>query len=505
MLAQALGLLGVGLFGVALPRLAHAQSDADPLRSSGYAVDMFQGPVVTSTRVTGLGGAYVAIAEGVDGSTQNPAAPAVRTPWSRDHFDYDLGFGFTYPSLLPSTDFWNRGSERDTPRSATQRFYAINLAANLQFGVWGIGISADGQYFGLEEGSDPDGWEPEDDDVLTAEFAQGHAPQVARTFADGQLAIGLGLRTTGLTMSRGRALFGTTGTGWEAGLLWRPNDEPFRFGAAFRSEIRTRSSISDSRTVQSNGQDHWLNYEEQGPDGQVRIERLYLPHEVVVPWDLNVGVAIQIGPRPFNPRWVSAEDVLARTERYLDWRARERERRRERLLARLQRSSPDPDAARAALDAELTTEEALDQLHLARTAARVHTALKRRFEQLPRSYFLISTSMVVTGPVDQGIGIEGFLEQREHRSGDRISWSPRLGVEAEAIPEWVKLRAGSYLEPGRLLGSTTRPHATFGFEAKVLPWTVFGVFEEGTRWRISGVVDAARNYFSWGASFGVWR
>ncbi len=71
----------------------------------------FHGPVFAGTRVTGLGGAYVAIAEDVDGDLQNPAAPAVRPFFSFTQFDYWLGFGITFPATLSGVDFFNSGSK----------------------------------------------------------------------------------------------------------------------------------------------------------------------------------------------------------------------------------------------------------------------------------------------------------------------------------------------------------------------------------------------------------
>ncbi|HMR80517.1 MAG TPA: hypothetical protein PKD61_35655, partial [Polyangiaceae bacterium] len=46
------------------------------IRTSAYAIDLAAGPPVLGTRALGLGGAYVSIAEGTDGNSQNPAAPA---------------------------------------------------------------------------------------------------------------------------------------------------------------------------------------------------------------------------------------------------------------------------------------------------------------------------------------------------------------------------------------------------------------------------------------------
>ena len=84
----------------------HAHHDERLLRSI-----CFQGPVFAGSRVTGLAGAYVAIAEDVDGDLQNPATPAVRPFFSYSHFDYWLGFGLTFPATLKDIDFFNSGSK----------------------------------------------------------------------------------------------------------------------------------------------------------------------------------------------------------------------------------------------------------------------------------------------------------------------------------------------------------------------------------------------------------
>jgi hypothetical protein len=486
-------------------RLGTAQDMPPRLLTSDYSVDMFQGPVVTSTRVTGLAGAYVAIAEGVDGTTQNPAAPAIRTPWSRDHFDYDLGFGFTSPSTLANTDFFNRGGNTRLPSTGDQRFFALNLAFVLQFGTWGFALSADAQSFKLEK--DPRPGDAAADDPLTAQFVHSHSPQIARTFADGQLALGVGLRSTGLSVSRGETqLFSNSGSGWEAGMIWRPNWQPFRVGAAFRSAIRTRANIPDRERVGFDGENTWIDFDADG-SGPGMLERLYLPKRVATPWDLNFGVAIQIGKRPFNPRWLDPNELVERTGRYLRWRARERERKRAVLVKRAEQQGGADAAALAAIDAELRTEAALDELHAERSEIRVNTYLRKRYLDLSRSYLLIAASMVVTGPAERGVGVEDFLQQYDIASGETVVISPRLGLETELVPNWLKTRGGTYLEPTRFegAGSSSRLHGTLGFEARLFPWTVFGLFEEGTNWRVSGVVDVAARYFGWGVSLGVWR
>src|SRR5689334_16632403 len=78
--------VGTGLLACALaaaPR-AHAGGplgeQGTRLATSSYGVDLFQGPVLGTSRVTGLGGAFTAIAEGTEGLAWNPAAASWRPP-----------------------------------------------------------------------------------------------------------------------------------------------------------------------------------------------------------------------------------------------------------------------------------------------------------------------------------------------------------------------------------------------------------------------------------------
>jgi len=85
--------------------------------------------------------------------------------------------------------------------------------------------------------------------------------------------------------------------------------------------------------------------------------------------------------------------------------------------------------------------------------------------------------------------------------------SPRLGLETEAVPDWVKVRAGTYGEPTRFSASKAagRLHGTLGFDVKLFSWSVFGVFHESTSWRVGAVLDAAERYLSWGLTAGIWH
>lgn len=112
------------------------------ITTSDYTIDLFQGPVFAGTRVTGLGGAYVAIAEDVDGDLQNPASPANRPYFSVSFFDWWLGFGFTFPGTLKSMDFFNSGAETQINNSADSLVF-ITPSMNLQWGEWGMGLTSE--------------------------------------------------------------------------------------------------------------------------------------------------------------------------------------------------------------------------------------------------------------------------------------------------------------------------------------------------------------------------
>lgn len=473
--------------------------DGAPIRTSRYGVDLTQTPVVAGARVTGLAGAYVAIAEGIDGDVQNPVTPAVRPPYSVDHFDYDLGLGALLPATLTSTDFFNTGHARTKLSDAQQQgFVFVTPSANLTWGDFGVGATLEFQTYSLLRGAATAANARADE--FDAEFLISHF-QAAQVFAHGDIVLGAGLRIVSLDVRNPAApagqtdLFTSTGAGAELGALYKPVDLPFRIGASFRSAVSTQPNAQSLLTPNAQG-DRLIG----DPADPVNV--FYIPDRVVQPWDLNVGLALQIGPRPLNPRWIDPEIRDDRAELAIMRRKAERAYRRREDARR----TPPPSAAtRDALDAEADTETALDELHVERIKRETREELKAAYARLERSYVLISMSLIVTGQTADSVGVESFLQRVVARSGERLSLSPRLGIETEFVPKWVKARIGTYGEPTRFVTSTNRLHGTFGFDVKLLPWTVFGLFDEGTEWRLSGAVDGAPRYLGWAASIGVWH
>lgn len=492
------------LIGLGNTVFAQLGQNGTPIETSRYSVDIYQGPVLASTRVIGMGGAYVAIAEGVEGSFYNPAAPAVRVAWSRKNVDYDLGAGMTFPGTLRSSDFFNSGSDRtNLTTSSSREFVFLDAEGHLQIGPWGFGGGVALQQYGLKRGTLTQS--NDELDRLRAQFYVGLL-QAARSTANGQLIVGIGFKPTGLSVvdlnpaeGQPSTLFSTIGVGYSVGFLWRPNDAIFRVGASFTSAVNTTASAASSITADRDG-----NRVIAASDPS---ETIYLPNRVGLPWELNIGFAAQLGARPFNPVWIGPYELLRPTRRRLAWRKIERQRHYRKALADAKREGLDLVRLQAQLDEQERHAQADDDLELDRAIRQVDTELKERFRKLGRWYILLSTSLRIDGRVHDAVGVESFLQRVVDRSGRRTVVSPHFGLESEVIANWTKLRAGAYGEPTRFDNNRAAPrlHTTLGLEQKLFSWKVFGLYSEGTEWRIHGAVDLAERYFGFSGSIGVWH
>lgn len=487
----------------ARPARAQLGPNGSPIRTSRYTVDLFQGPVIASTRVIGMGGAYVAIAERVEGSFYNPAAPAVRMPWSRGRIDLDGAVGFTSPGTLQRSDFFNSGSDRtNLATSAPSRFVFMDAEGHLQVDEWGFGAGVQMQQYRLNR------------EIRTTRDAQTDQlnaqvyvmlAQVARATADGQLIVGVGLRPLSLNVInlnpsaiQPPSLFTTQGVGYSAGFLWRPNDAVFRVGASFNSAVTTRVSLANTKvTVDATG-NHQI--------APGTADEMYLPEQVTLPWELDLGVAVQFGARPFNPRWIGTGEMLEPLRRRIEWRRYERQRKRRRLLDQAANDPAETERLTEQLAEEDATAEAEDDAALEREKFYANQELKQREERMGRWYILLTTSLRLSGAVKNGVGVESFLQRVVDRSGARTVASPHLGLESEVISNWLKLRAGIYGEPTRFDNANAAPrlHTTIGFEQKIFHWRVFGLFPKDKAWRIQGAADFSERYFGWSGAVGVW-
>jgi len=455
--------------------------NGSPIETSSYALDLFQGPVFAGTRVTGLGGSYVAIAEDVDGDLQNPAAPAVRPFFSNSQFDYWLGFGITFPATLSGVDFFNSGNKTNLTNTP-DAFVFLTPAVNLQWGEFGLGLTLEMQQYELS-GPPPGG-------TIRVTIPTTHL-QLARGIDHNQLVVGAGARLVSMSVSGpdSGSAFSSGGIGLEFGAVYKPENVPLRLGVAVRTPVQTRASYRDGLLPNADGD--LVVQTEAGP--------AFLPKIVAVPWDFNFGFATQLGNRPLNPPWRMLSEFSERQT--LQHRLRELDREDEKRAAlNIARSPGDRERIERTFDSEQAADDrrfADELLSMQRRIDRDHLAMNRFYVQ-------ISASMLVSGSVDAAVGIESLLTQKVNRSGQRVVSSPRVGVESGIVPELLKLRVGSYLEPTRFETSDLRVHATAGIDLKLFRWNVFGAWPDDYMWRVGLGGDASTRYYTFGLSIGGW-
>jgi hypothetical protein len=448
------------------------------LQNERFDIDFVIGPVLGSGRMIGLGGAYTALADGIEGAPRTAAAYATRMLYDLDWFEYDLTLDLV-PASIRNTDFDANGESG----FEYGNFVFFTLGGGLRFGAFGAGIVADFQSYELG-------------DETTLELAQTHFG-AGYGFLDGQLVIGAGLRTASLSITQTGStepFVETVGVGPELGALLALEDKPFRLGVALRTPV-----VSEPVAVPV-------------------AAGLTLPEHVRLPWEAQLGLAWQLGLRPLNRRFINPHQEHAALRRQArEDRARrialqlERERLA-RAVARAQDTGPprlgEPLYEGTPRDPEFWQREsriaANESFELeSRLKERIHER-EREIRALSRRYLLVSTELLLIGPSERGVGLESFLSQRRQRSGEQISIGLRAGVEGEPIAGYVKMRAGTYLEPSRFEGVAYRVHGTLGTEIRLFSWDLFGLLDDFAL-RFGASADVAERYLNVGIGFGIWH
>jgi hypothetical protein len=285
-------------------------------------------------------------------------------------------------------------------------------------------------------------------------------------------------------------VFRSTGEGLEFGAVYKPENKPIRLGFAYRTAIRTEAEYSDDLLPDENG-DLVITDSTGAP--------IYLPKAVAFPWDVNFGFAVQVGGRPFNPPWRTNDALIERKK--LERRIRELDR--DEKLQRDLASAPSR-AEREALQERYDRQERAEERAIERQLLEKKRLIEQQLTQMNRFYVQFAASMLVSGPVDEAVGVESLVAQTVNRSGQKTVISPRVGIESGVIPEWLKLRAGSYIEPTRFQESSPRVHVTAGLDVKLLVWNVFGLWPDDYMWRLGLGSDSARDYYTWGLTIAGW-
>lgn len=115
---------------------------------------------------------------------------------------------------------------------------------------------------------------------------------------------------------------------------------------------------------------------------------------------------------------------------------------------------------------------------------------------------VIAAEVTLVGAVDDGFGMEAYANRQLQPSGRAITVTPRLGLESEVIPGWLRARAGSYREGGRFADVGGRFHATAGAEVRLFAFPLLG---HQRRVSVSVAGDVAARYHNAGLSIGFWN
>lgn len=382
--------------------------------------------------------------------------------------DVDTTLSLLLPGFFAGTDFFNAGSQ-STLRT-TESLYA-NLGAQLQVGYFGAALTADVQTLRL----------PRADGDVALRLGRARAA-IAYGLFGGQLVVGMGLRTVGIQMEKaGRGLLVLTGSAApEVGVLVRKDDQPWRLGVTLRAPVVCNPT--------------------RGDEGISRAADLILPRQVILPAELEVGVSVQVGPRPLNPKWASPHE---QEQPVRDGIEAARAARREAHEAAV-RLAPDPEARAKTLAREEDAIRAVEDARLSRASDALLETRRARYANWPRARLMLVASLVVTPPIDRSTSVAAFLDQRLVPYGTSWSLSPHFGVEGEPLADRLMMRIGGYLEPSRADGVDARQHFTFGADLKLFAVRFMPGFRD-TVWKLTSSFDLAPRYTNWGLGIGIWH
>jgi hypothetical protein len=490
-LALCVALAGLGALR-SLP--VQAQAVRPSLEKDDFNIDLVVGPVLGGGNIIGLSGAFTALATGIEGAPWNAATYASRGLWNTDWFEWDVT-GSLVPGTVRNSDFDNNGESG----FAYDSFIYGTLGGGVQFGAFGVGALLNVQTYDISKEVMPGTRIDSRLTLVVGNYGVGYA------LADGQFVVGAGGRTASLNITdpkSGQSLVDFGGTGPEAGVLLRLADQPWRLGFAARLPVESEAA------------------------GTPVAAGFTLPERIHLPWEMQVGFAWQFGPRPLNRIWVNPNDVEQRLRTQMLARRRTRtedQQRAEAFDARMrsvQQSGPptiadleSPDSAPsdeggAPRDPEFWKQEDKrrwdEEREMLAEVERLRIERERSVLALPRRHLLISTETILVGTSDNAVGLESFLLQARQDSGKRVTVGVRLGIEGEPIANWVKMRAGTYLEPSRFAGVSYRTHGTLGTDVKLFTWDLFELVEPFTVC-IGGSADVAERYLNLGIGLGLWH
>lgn len=240
---------------------ASARAQTVPTRNIEY----HPGPVVSSSRVTGMGGTAVGRGVGADVHLQNPTAFAAR-------HDYSKGKWFDWDWTIAWLD--EAGARRDDYHGTSH----ADVGLNLKFGRFGIGLHTYGQdfsVFGKKERTKTREEEESDYGLALNHGGLG----LGWAFMKGQLVVGAVFSGTTLSITRytdeTTKTFTSVAPTRQLGFLWAPQERPWSLGLSLRSSGKGRN----------------LSNADEVPEDRIE-ER---PFRVATPWQIAAGASYELG------------------------------------------------------------------------------------------------------------------------------------------------------------------------------------------------------------------
>ncbi len=328
-------------------------------------------------------------------------------------------------------------------------------------------------------------------------FGRIHAV-AAYSFVDNQVIVGAGARIIFVNVqeqsSKG-TLVRMLGASPQIGVIVKPNDVRWRIGTTARAPVEASPFA--------------LGNTDNPTTGVQQAGSFVLPHTITQPWELEIGLAYQLGPRPLNPSWIDPHAEERALRDAMMARRAERKALHDAELASLPPPANDEERLaqglrRFTIGREELDAEAQEDRELADDLEHAKDVRKARYLNWPRERLLMLASALITGPSDQAVALEGFIDQQRELVGQSVSVSPRFAVESEPIPNLIRGRTGVYFEPSRFENGSLRQHFTFGGDLRLFSWDIFGIIPD-TTWRLSGFFDLAPRYQNFGFAIGPWH
>ncbi|MEZ4458428.1 MAG: hypothetical protein R3E66_01610 [bacterium] len=198
-------------------------------------MDYTQGPVLSSNRIMGLGGAFVSVAEGADAHLINPAAFAMRYPHRRnDFFDWDWSFYF----LSDVVSREDSAPEAGMPPGIVDDTSFAGLALDFRFGIGGGGAHTYVKSYDVTLPTYGENGELLETNYMLEQSILALGVGVALPWFDTTLGLALIGGNFSIAGASAGTLLALSGVGVSAGAVWHPTGKPYRLGMVVNSRVR---------------------------------------------------------------------------------------------------------------------------------------------------------------------------------------------------------------------------------------------------------------------------